>query len=58
MTIEIDELVIQASVTPGQGAHPAEKLSQSAQREDDERWVELVSERVMQQLRDMGGWPL
>lgn len=58
MTIEINELVIQATVTPGKEALSTDKLSRLEDREEDERWVELISERVMQQLRDIGGWPL
>lgn len=58
MTIEINELVIQATVSPGKGAYSTDKLSRLEHREDDDRWVELISERVMQQLRDIGGWPL
>lgn len=58
MTIEINELVIQATVTPGKGAYSTDRLSRLEEKEDDERWVEVISERVMQQLRDIGGWPL
>lgn len=58
MTIEISELVIQATITPGKGTYSSDKLSRLEQREDDERWVELISERVIKQLRDIGGWPL
>jgi hypothetical protein len=58
MTIEINELIIQATVTSAKGSHSVDKLSRQEEREDDERWVELISERVMRQLRDIGGWPL
>lgn len=58
MTIEISELIIQATVTSEKGAYSSDKWSRLEEKEDDDRWVELISERVMQHLRDSGGWPI
>lgn len=54
MTIEIRELVIQARVTaPDERGTPAVAASLSPAQE--ERWIETVSRRVLEQLRE-DGW--
>ncbi|MPY24385.1 DUF5908 family protein [Shewanella sp. YLB-07] len=53
MTIEIRELVIQACVRENDHhPHSITPLNRAQRQDDDNRWVELISQRVMKELQD------
>jgi hypothetical protein len=57
MTIEIRELVIQARVTASEETAPASPFRSRAQEKAEEaRWVEIITQRVLEKLREEGGW--
>lgn len=57
MTIEIRELVIQARVTAPEEVPPCIPVRGIAQEKADEaRWVEIIAQRVVDKLREEGGW--
>ncbi|WP_415869209.1 DUF5908 family protein [Burkholderia ubonensis] len=56
MTIEIRELVIEARVSEvGESSPPWLVRSVSQKREEEARWVALISQRVLEQLREERG---
>lgn len=57
MTIEIRELVIQASISENGNTLEKRPLRTIAQEVDEEaRWIERISRRVLEQLREERGW--
>ncbi|NRB25085.1 DUF5908 family protein [Shewanella sp.] len=53
MTIEIRELVIQACVRDNdRHSHSRTSLNRVQRQDDDSRWVELISQRVMKELQE------
>ncbi|WP_080417851.1 DUF5908 family protein [Burkholderia ubonensis] len=57
MTVEIRELVIQAKVAAPDSEPAAAPVRTIAQAKATEaRWVELVARRVLDMLREEGGW--
>ena len=56
MTIEIRELVIQAKVVAGEERLPSATRGIAQQKADEARWVELIAQRVLEKLREEGGW--
>lgn len=59
MTIEIRELVIRAKVTASDDGMPAQPLSpgDGQERLQEERWIRMITRRVMEQLREEGWGP-
>lgn len=56
MTIEIRELVIEARVNDANGSSPPWQERRLEQDKDEEaRWIALISQRVMEQLREERG---
>lgn len=57
MTIEIRELVIQATISETCNT-PEKRPSRTIAQEMDEevRWIERISQRVLEQLREERGW--
>ncbi|QWZ75381.1 DUF5908 family protein [Enterobacter roggenkampii] len=56
MTIEIRELVIEARISDSEGSSTkslAEEIAKN--REEEARWVELISKMVVEQLREERG---
>ena len=56
MTIEIRELVIQARVAAGEERQSITQRGIAQQKADEARWVELITQRVLEKLREEGGW--
>jgi hypothetical protein len=57
MTIEIRELVIQAKViAPTESLSPVPTRSIVQKKADEARLVEMISQRVLEKLRENGGW--
>lgn len=57
MTIEIRELVIQATVAPAPGVGvPAQGRSVAQEKTDEARWIETIAQHVLQKLREEEGW--
>lgn len=53
MTIEIRELVIEARISDSQAASPPWRSDNPLRdREEEARWVALISRQVMEQLRE------
>ncbi|WP_455872283.1 DUF5908 family protein [Serratia proteamaculans] len=53
MTIEIRELVIEARVTDSQSpSQPWRGHSPEREKEEEARWIALISQRVIEQLRE------
>ncbi|MFJ3368114.1 DUF5908 family protein [Pseudomonas sp. NPDC086251] len=57
MTIEIRELVIQAKIAAPEPtkAHPAPR-SLAQEKVDEARWIETITQRVLEKLREERGW--
>lgn len=56
MTIEIRELVIEARIVDGNGSSSPWREHRTDQDRDEEaRWIALISQRVMEQLREEWG---
>jgi Family of unknown function (DUF5908) len=57
MTIEIRELVIQARVTASEEIAPIlPPRSRAQEKADEARWVEIITQQVLDKLREDGGW--
>lgn len=57
MTIEIRELVIQAKVVAPEGsAAVVAPRSRAQEKVDEARLIERVAQRVLDRLREDGGW--
>ncbi|MBV8042103.1 DUF5908 family protein [Pluralibacter sp.] len=56
MTIEIRELVIEARVSDASGSSaPWRERRTDRDKDEEARWIALISQRVMEQLREEWG---
>lgn len=56
MTIEIRELVIEARISDSEGSSTKSLAEEIAKNKEEEaRWVELISKMVVEQLREERG---